>query len=384
MKEDLQKILKRIAMFVLVLIMCVFTNVLEAQAAGKYDESLYKDVLNYPSCYSGTIKYEKGTKTIDGPTVTLQDNVDLKYIIKDVTGDKIKELFVMDHSHLFIYTQKYNKKSKKMKLSLMTVLYTSGTELDVYYRKIKGKRYVGIDWKYTGAGTTGNTVFRVKGSKLSVQHKLGSYGPWQGDTNVSYTHNNKQITKKKYNSYIKKYFSKKYKVKYKVKNITKSAAQPTFYTMADKVKPSLVIIGSYAKKNVWTKEARTYMATYVKTVYDSRQEKVRLSDVKAEMKNLFGTNKTKFSKAYPYNTMEKKGKWVTRPYGDFGAEVPFGDLVNTYKIGNNVYRCRYVVYTQDVYNEYSMERLNLKTYYITFKKSTGKYGYSIKDIREIK
>lgn len=375
---------RRIFTWLIIGFSLAFMSKMQVEAAGKYDASLYQDVLNYPACYSGTIKYEKGTKTIDGSTVTLQDNVDLKYIIKDVTGDKIKELFVMDHSHLFIYTQKYNKKSKKMKLSLMTVLYTSGTELDVYYRKIKGKRYVGIDWKYTGAGTTTNTVFRVKGNKLSVQHTIGSYGPWQGDTSVSYTHNNKLITKKKYNSYIKKYFAKKYKVKYKVKKITESAAQPTFYTMTDKITPSMVIIGSYAKKNVWTKEARTYMATYVKTRYDSKKEKVKLSAVKKEMKYLFGTTKTKFSKAYPYNTMEKKGKWVTRPYGDFGSETPYSDLISTYKIGKDLYRSRYVVYTQNLFDEYSTDRLNLKTYYITFKKSSGKYGYIIKDIREIK
>ncbi len=378
---------ERLQRYILLVVLCgitIFINVKDVQAAGKYDEKLYQDVLNYPDCYSGEVEYERAHDANEDTYATLDRNEDLKYIIKDVTGDGIKEFFVMDRTHLFIYTQKYNKKTKKMKLSLMTVLATNVNELGVYSCKINGKRYVGIDWIYTGTGITAKSVFRVKGNKLLLQDTLRHIGTWQGSYADNYTRNNEEISKKKYKKYIKKYFAKKYKLKYKKKSVTVVSTPKNLYTIAEKIEDPMVIIGGYAKKNVWTSEARTYMAAYARTRLDTEKKKEKLSAVKKEMQNLFGRTDVKFSKKYPYNTMKKKGKWVTSPYGEFGDEVAYGDVLDTYKIGKDLYRCRYASYTQNPNDVYNTDRYNLRIYYIMFKKSKGAYGYIIKDIREIK
>lgn len=377
----MKDLFKKSIIFSILCCSLIFCCDMQAWAKGKYDASLYQDVLNYPACYSGKVQFERISETTHGEKVTLADNENLKYIIKDITGDGIEELLVMDSQHLFIFTQKYSKKTKNMKVSVMTVLRLVDPPT-IYYKKSGSKRYLCIDYGYAGTGTRTKLIYQGKGTKLTLKNTLLYGGNWQGYTDEGWSINGKTITQKKYNSYVKKYFAKKYKVNLKTKSYTYVTTPAAFDTMTDKLAPSIVIIGSYAEKNVWTTQARTFMATYVMTRYQTYKSKVKLSTVKKEMKSLFGTNKVKFSQEYPYNSIKKKGKWVTAPQGELGAEVPYCSILNTCKISNGVYRTKCKVYT--VIEGYSSEPYGMKNYYITFKKSDSKYGYIIKDICEVK
>lgn len=208
---------KRIAIFLVLCCLWVLSCDVQAEAKGKYNASLYQDVLNYPACYKGKVQFERISETSYGETVTLSDSESLKYVIKDVTGDGIKELLAMDSEHLFIFTQKYNKKTKNMKVSVMTVLRLID-EPTIYYRKIGSKRYLCIDYGYAGTGTRTKLIYQGNGTKITLKNTLLYGGNWQGYTNEIWSINGKTITKKKYNSYVKKYFAKEYKVKMKTKS----------------------------------------------------------------------------------------------------------------------------------------------------------------------
>lgn len=372
---------KGVKVVICMILGCIFlvlSSGLQVKAAGKYDAKLYQDVLNFPTLYSGTVMYDRWGRVTSGQEVYLNQyqGDDLLYIIKDITGDKVKELIVNDGTYTFIFTQKQNKKTKRMQVSTMAVIEVSSVD-SIYFRKVNGKRYLGIDWIYTGAGTSTMCVYQIKGSKLVLKNNIRYQGPFQSDTTTYYANNGKSISKKKYNSLKKKYFASKYLVKYRTKNISYVETPRKIYTIADKIAPSMVAIGTIGEKNVWSAQSRTFMATYILTRHDADKSKVKLTAVKKEMKRLFGTKKIKFSSSYPFNTMKKSGKRVTRPTVDFGNEYPSWDMPLACKTGKNTYSAVFVSFVEVDYGE----RIKFKEYVIDFKKSSGKYGYIITDIR---
>lgn len=378
MRNYMRKVGMKVATCMILGCVLLLMTGLEVVAAGKYDAKVYQDILNFPTLYSGELTYGRAGLVFAGNEIYFNQNQneELEYVIKDISGDGIKELIVCDGIYTFIFTQKYNKNLKRMQASVMGVIEVNYFER-ICYRKINGKRYLACDLSYTGGGTERKCVFQVKGNKLVLKNDIYYKGAFQSDTTIAYYNNSTEISEKKYNSLLKKYLAKKYSLKSKTKKLSYVETPRKIYTIASKIAPSIVAIGTMGEKNVWSAQSRTFMATYILTRYDADKSKVKLKAVKKEMKHLFGTKKTKFSSTYPFNTMKKSGKWVTRPAVDFGAEYPSYDMPPICKTGKNTYSAVFSSFVEVDYGE----RIKFKEYVVDFKKSSGKYGYIITDIR---